>query len=109
MLDLFEQKVREQIQRRRQIRDSKYDEIIYILEIFDKELSLQDILDEPICFVNYLVDAKMRLKDAQDKAATSKVKSATTDISEISRNVKKIMKRKKNQKSSNNVKGNAKK
>ena len=62
---------------------------------------MSDILDEPICFINYLVDAKVRLKEAQDTAATNKVKTSTTDISEISKNIKKIRRKKEK------LKGNA--
>lgn len=60
------------------IRNERYDSIVETLTLFNGSITIGEILREPLCYINYLVDAKLRLLDRQEKEST---KNPTKNVS----------------------------
>lgn len=72
------------------IREDKYKYIVEALDLFDGQLSLEDMLSEPIPFINYLIDAKWKYENDKNKASTGK--GIVTDIISTDEALKKLKK-----------------
>lgn len=55
------------------VREERFENIVLTLDLFDGQLSLSDVLYQPMCYINNLIDAKMKVLDDRHKLATNEV------------------------------------